>query len=91
MTTGENLTRRELIVLETLAHKGPTTVDRFVGSNELYVNSWAPTFTGLRKRGLVRRTGHTEFTRQGALAYVIEITDKGRDALSPVTEEEDAA
>lgn len=76
-----DLNDRELAVLRTLADTGETTVDDFVATSELYVNSWAPTFTRLRQRGLVARTGERATTRHGAQAHVIRITEAGRAAL----------
>ncbi|TCC19933.1 hypothetical protein [Kribbella sindirgiensis] len=72
------LTEKAGVVLKALADEGPQTVDKFVTRRQAYVNSWAPTFTALRKAGLVQRTGKQEATSHGAKAHVIELTGKGR-------------
>ena len=79
--------QKEQIVLRTLS-RGPLTVDEFVTTNKLYVNSWAPTFTHLRKEGLIRRTGEKRATAHGSEAHVLEITTPGLMALA---REENAA
>lgn len=76
---------KEQIVLQALANEGPLTADEFVTRRGWYVNSWAPTFTQLRKAGLVARTGQKRKTVHGAEAFVIEITDLGRKALTAGT------
>lgn len=75
------LTHKERVVLAALLVE-PLTVDEFVTERGWYVNSWAPTFTRLRKRGLVKRTGSMRRTSHGALAYVIGLTDAGTSALT---------
>ncbi|WP_405056996.1 hypothetical protein OG474_30200 [Kribbella sp. NBC_01505] len=65
-------------VLKALADEGPQTVDEFVTRRDAYVNSWAPTFTELRKAGLVTRTGAQRTTSHGAVAHVIAITPAGQ-------------
>ncbi len=65
------------VVLKALANEGPQTVDKFVTSRGWYVNSWAPTFTELRKAGLVKRTGAMGRTTHGAKAHIIEATPNG--------------
>lgn len=69
------------VVLTALAEQGPMTVNQFVETRGWYVNSWAPTFTRLRKFGYVQRTGDKLPTSHGASAFVIAITDAGRAAM----------
>lgn len=76
------LTNKEQVVLAALAAEGPQTVDEFVTSRRWYVNSWAPTFTHLRERELVERTGDTRLTTHGAYAHVCDITPAGHLALA---------
>ena len=83
------ITEKALVVLGALDRSGPRTADEFVTARGWYVNSWAPTFTQLRKAGLVRRTGERRTTSHGAEAYVIEITEAGREFL--VTQRREAA
>jgi hypothetical protein len=68
-------------VLRALANEGPQTVDEFVTRRGWYVNSWAPTFTKLRKAGLAMRTGDQRSTTHGARAHVIAATDTGRSMI----------
>jgi DNA-binding PadR family transcriptional regulator len=68
-------------ILAALDEQGPMTADEFITRRGLYVNSWAPTFTALRKHGLVARNGEKRATTHGSEAYVIEITDDGRRLL----------
>lgn len=72
---------KEEVVLAALKDNGPMTADEFVTRRGWYVNSWAPTFTGLRKQGLVRRTGERRKTRHGADAFVVEVTEAGLATL----------
>jgi hypothetical protein len=64
-------TDKAAVVLKALADEGPQTVDEFVTKRGWYVNSWAPTFTELRKVGMVKRTGEMRATSHGAQAHVI--------------------
>lgn len=75
------LNPKEFIILSALSAEGAMTADEFVTRRRWYVNSWAPTFTRLRERGYVERTGETRPTSHGAFAYVIDITDAGRAAF----------
>lgn len=72
-------------VLRALLEKGPMTADEFVTRSGVYVNSWAPTFTKLRKHGLVARTGDKRATSHKASAHVVQITDEGRVAYEHAT------
>lgn len=71
---------REQAVLRTLRNQGPMTVDAFVADN-LYVNTWAPVFSRLKRAGLIDRTGERHFTRYGGTAHVLGITKHGVAAL----------
>ena len=75
-----DLTPKEVVVLQALEGE-PLTADEFVTTRGWYVNSWAPVFAGLRKRGLVARTGDQRTTTHGAPAFVVAITDAGKLAL----------
>ena len=79
------LNRREQVVLQALAERGPMTADEFVSPAGLYVNSWAPTFTHLKDYGLVERTGQKKVTKHNGIAFVIAITDRGRNAIKEET------
>jgi hypothetical protein len=70
-------TDKAAVVLKALADEGPQTVDEFVTKRGAYVNSWAPTFTGLRKAGLVHRTGGMKRTSHGAKAHIIAASPSG--------------
>lgn len=70
---GERNLVKEATVLTALESEGPMTVDEFVTRRGLYVNSWAPTFTALRKAGRIRRTGERRPTSHGAEAFVVEV------------------
>lgn len=80
MTVATMLTEKEALVLAEIK-KRPTTADEFTTSRGWYINSWAPTFTGLRKRGLIYRTGEQRVTVHGARAFVVAITEEGEAAL----------
>lgn len=75
-----DLTDKERFILGALM-AGDMTVDEFVTPRGWYVNSWAPLFTKLRQRDLVRRTGEKRLTSHGAEAYVIQITRRGMDII----------
>lgn len=76
------LSDRERRVLTHLLTNGASTVDEFLATApRLYVNSWAPVFTGLRQRGLVERTGTKRLTRHKGEAFVLRINANGRKAL----------
>lgn len=79
------LPEKYITVLRALLVEGPTTADEFVRDRGWYINSWAPVFTHLRQYGLAARTGEKRKTRWGAEAYVIAITDHGRDLLVTAT------
>lgn len=82
-TTQERvLNDKERVVLARLADEGPMTADAFVTSRGWYINSWAPSFTQLRKGGLVARTGEQRTTSHRSKAHVITITEAGRAALA---------
>lgn len=70
------------VVLKALADEGPQTVDEFVTKRDAYVNSWAPTFTKLRKADLVERIGMQRATSHGAKAHIIAITPAGKALVS---------
>lgn len=70
--------RREILAALAV---NPMTVDQFVTASRLYVNSWAPVFTHLRKEGLVERTGEQRPTVNGSKAHVLRLTDTGRAML----------
>lgn len=72
-------------ILKAIDRAGDLTVDEFVSSRGLYVNSWAPTFTKLRQNGLITRTGEKRRTSHGAEAFVLTLTQAGREALAEWT------
>lgn len=74
-------TDRALAILAALDTQGPMTADEFITHRGAYVNSWAPTFSGLRAHGLVARTGAKRTTSHGSSAFVVEITEAGRGYL----------
>lgn len=74
------LDEKDLRILRYLAQR-PSTVDEFLSETGLYVNSWAPRFTGLRGAGLIERTGETRLTRYGSAAAVNRLTEAGHEAL----------
>lgn len=61
---------------------GSGTVDEFVRQHNVYVNSWAPTFTHLFQEKLIRATGDTRLTQYGASANIWQITDAGTRYLA---------
>lgn len=72
---------KEVVVLRYLA-KRDTTVDEYLTKRgDLYVNSWAPTFTRLLNEGILERTGEKRRTRNGGSACVHRIVRKHRDTI----------
>lgn len=78
------LGEKELRVLAWL-NDGPSTVDSFVSSQGLYVNTWAPVFTYLKKHGLIKRSGVRLPTSHGSLAHELQLTPNGFYALKGAT------
>lgn len=63
-------------ILRWLGERGDGTVNEFVRQHGLYVNSWAPTFTYLKRDGLIEATGLFRETQYGSPANVWRVTDK---------------
>lgn len=71
---------KEMIVLGWLNNRSGT-VDEFVRSRRVYVNSWAPSFTHLFQKELIAPTGAIRKTQYGGNANVWRITQSGRELL----------
>ena len=77
------MTAREYVILYALYLRN-LTPDEFVSHEGVYVSSWAPLFTYLKRDGLIQRTGERRTTAHGRKAHVYRLTASGLHALGVV-------